>query len=143
MDLVRRVWIGSLEITELVGRKLVEDISSMAVASLSSPFGDVEGRKEFWFTVNAELIVYGATEPTAKVAIGGRDVRLKPDGSFSLRFALPDGHYALPVTAVSADQTDSRAAELRFDRQTEYRGDVGAHQQDPTRKPPRAENVGG
>jgi len=142
MDTVRRVWIGSLEITELIRRKLVEDISSMAVASVSSPFGGAERRNEFWFTVNAELVIYGATEPTAKVAIGGRDIRLRPDGSFSFRFALPDGHYVLPVTAVSADQSDGRAAELRFDRQTEYRGEVGAHPHDPKLQPPRAENVG-
>jgi hypothetical protein len=141
MDSVRRVWIGSLEITELIRRKLVEDISSIAIASVSSPFGRVERGKDFWFTVNAELIIYGATEPTAKVAIGGRDIRLRPDGSFSLRFALPDGHYELPVTAESADQTDARAATLKFDRHTEYRGDVRAHPQDPGLKPPRAENV--
>ena len=141
MDPARRVWIGSLEITELVRRRLLEDISSAAVASVSSPFGGVEGRKGFWFNVNAELIIYGATEPSAKVAIGGRDIRLRPDGSFSFRFALPDGHYELPVTAVSADQTDARAAELRFDRQTEYRGEVGSHPQDAKLKPPRAENV--
>ena len=141
MDPVRRVWIGSLEITELVRRKLVEDISSMAVASVSSPFGGVERPNAFGFNVNAELIVYGATEPDAKVAIAGRDIRLRPDGSFSFRFALPDGHYELSVTAISADQTDGRAAELRFDRQTEYRGDVGVHPQDASLKPPRAESV--
>src|SRR5262245_10953311 len=88
MDPVRRVWIGSLEITELVRRKLVEDISSMAVASVSSPFGGVERPNAFWFNVNADLIVYGATAPDAKVAIGGRDIRLHPDGLFSFRFAL-------------------------------------------------------
>jgi hypothetical protein len=142
MDLVRRVWIGSLEITELVRRKLVEEISSMAVASVSSPFGGVERRKEFWFTVNAELIIYGATEPTAKVAIGGRNIRLRPDGSFSFRFALPDGQYELPVTAVSADETDGRAATLKFDRHSDYQGDVGAHPQDATLTAPRAENLG-
>ena len=141
MDAVRRLWGGSLEITELVRRKLVEDISSMAVASISSPFGGVERPNAFWLNVNADLIVYGATAPDAKVAIGGRDIRLRPDGSFSFRFALPDGHYELPVTAVSADRTDGRAAELRFARQTEYRGEVGAHPQDPGLKPPRAENV--
>ena len=75
------------------------------------------------------------------MAIGGRDIRLRPDGSFSFRFALPDGHYELPVTAISADQSDGRAAELRFDRQTEYRGDVGVHLQDAGLKTPRAENV--
>jgi hypothetical protein len=142
MDAMRRLWIGSLEITELVRRKLVEDVSSIAGASISSPFGGAEHGNEFWLKVNADLIVYGATEPTAKVAIGGRDIRLRPDGSFSFRFALPDGHYELPVTAVSADQTHGRAAELRFDRQTEYRGDVGMHPYDATLKPPRAENVG-
>jgi len=141
MEPVRRVWIGSLEITELIRRKLVEDISSAAVASVSSPVGGVEREKGFWLNVNAELIIYGATEPDAKVAIGGREIRLRPDGSFSIRFALPDGHYELPVTAVSADQTDGRAAKLRFHRHTEYRGDVGAHPQDAQLKPPRAESV--
>ncbi len=141
MDAVRRLWVGSLEITELVRRKLVEDLSSMAVGSLSSPYGDVEARSEFWFKVDADLIVYGSTEPDAKVAIGGRDIRLRPDGSFSLRFALPDGHYELPVTAVSADRGNSRAVELRFDRQTEYRGEVRALSHTAGLQPPRVENV--
>src|SRR5439155_6215692 len=72
MDPVRRVWIGSLEITELIWRKLADDISSAAAAqfslsveqrvgamgSVSSPFGGVQLRKGFWFNINAELIVY-------------------------------------------------------------------------------------
>ena len=151
MDQVRRVWIGSLEITELIRRKLAQEISSAiaaefslpmeqrGVASVSSPFGGVERRKGFWFNVNAELIVYGATEPDAKVTIGGREIKLRPDGSFSFRFALPDGEYELPVVAVSADQTDGRAAELEFTRTTEYRGEVGEHPQDPQLKPPPVE----
>ena len=122
-------------------RKLIEDISSAAVASVSNPVGGVEPEKGFWLNVNTEVIIYGATEPDAKVAIGGREIRLRPDGSFSIRFALPDGHYELPVTAVSADQTDGRAAKLRLQRQTEYRGGVGAHPLDGQLKPPRVESV--
>jgi hypothetical protein len=38
----------------------------------------------------------------------------------------------MPVVAISADQTDGRAAEMTFSRHTEYRGDVGAHPQDPS-----------
>ena len=87
--------------------------------------------KGFWFNVNAELIVYGATERDATVSIGGRKIKLRPDGSFSYRFALPDGRYEMPVVAVSADGTDGRAAEMKFSRGTEYRGHVGAHPQDP------------
>ena len=110
-------------------------------SSLSSPFGGQERKKGFWFNVNAELILYGATEPDAQVTIGGRVIKLRPDGTFSYRFALPDGQYELPAVAISYDKTDGRAAELKFGRSTEYRGDVGTHPQDPQLKAPLAANV--
>jgi hypothetical protein len=146
IDETRHVWMGSLEITELIRRRLAHDISSLGVSSLggsslSSPFGGVEHSKGFWFNVNAELIIYGATEPDAKVTLGGHEIKLRPDGSFSYRFALPDGKYDLPAVAVSADNTDARAANLKFSRETEYLGDVGAHPQDPSLKPPLPENL--
>jgi hypothetical protein len=144
IDETRRIWMGSLEITELIRRRLAHQISSFGISSLSSlssPFGGAEQPKGFWFNINAELIIYGATEPGAKVTLGGHEIKLRPDGSFSYRFALPDGKYDLPAVAVSADGTDARAAELKFSRETEYLGDVGAHPQDPALKPPLAENV--
>lgn len=155
VDQVRRVWIGSMEITEVLRRQMVTELSSQsaaqlgrptspsgAVTSVSSPFGGEQARgKGFWFNVNAELIIYGATERDATVTIGGRQIKLRHDGSFSYRFALPDGNYDLPVVAVSADDTDGRAAELKFTRATEIRGDVGAHPQDPELKTPTPENV--
>jgi uncharacterized protein len=152
MDHVRRVWMGSLEITELIRRQFVQELASMAAAQIggptspsggavSSPSGGPPPTRGFWFNVNAELIVYGATEPTATVSLGGRKIKLRPDGTFSYRFALPDGQYELPAVAVSLDQTDGRAAELHFSRSTEYRGEVGTHSQDAGLKPPAPENV--
>jgi len=158
IDEVRRVWMGSLEITELLRRSLEREISSQAAAafargelagvgelggvfSVSSPFGGEQRRKGFWFNVNAELIIYGATEPDANVTIGGRKIQLRRDGSFSFRFALPDGNYDLPVQATSVDNSDSRQAKLQFRRATDYRGDVGAHPQDAKLKTPRVESV--
>jgi hypothetical protein len=146
IDSVRRVWMGSLEITELIRRKLAHEISSLGVSSfgvssLSSPFGGMEKSKGFWLNVNAELIIYGATEPDAKVTLGGHEIKLRSDGTFSFRFALPDGKYDLPAVAVSADGDDARAAELKFTRATEYLGDVGAHPQDPSLKTPLPENL--
>lgn len=146
IDETRRVWMGSLEITELIRRRLANEISSFGVSSFglssfSSPFGGMEKRKGFWFNINAELIIYGATEPTAKVTLGGNQIKLRPDGSFTYRFSLPDGKYDLPAVAVSADGTDGRAADLKFSRSTEYLGDVGQHPQDPSLKPPLPENV--
>ena len=155
MDAVRRIWMGSLEITELIRRQFLQEVSSQAAAqfslpsswsgalgSLSSGFGGRgEKAKGFWFNVNAELIIYGATEADATVTIGGRQIKLRPDGSFSYRFALPDGQFDLPAVALSNDGTDSRAAGLKFSRRTEYQGDVGQHPQDPKLKPPLAANV--
>jgi hypothetical protein len=148
MDQVRRVWIGSLEITELIRRQLQQEASSIgasqfslpssmgALSSVSSPFGGPERRRGFWFNVNAELIIYGATEPDAKVTIGERTIKLRPDGTFSFRFALPDGDYPLPAAAQSADGVETREARLEFRRKTRYHGDVGAHPQDKSLKPP-------
>ncbi len=152
MDSVRRVWIGSLEITELIRRQLMQDVSSMGVAqfslpssvsvsSLSSPFGGMEKQKKFWFNVNAELIIYGATEPDANVEIGGRKIQLRPDGTFSFRFILPDGNYDLPAQATSADGDDTRSAHLKFSRKTNYSGEVGAQPQDSRMKRPEVANV--
>lgn len=161
MDSVRRVWMSSLEITELIRRHLPLGISSgeapqfsrpaavpglgvsggAAAQAISSPHGGEDRRRGFWFNVNAELIIYGATEPDATVTIGGRTIKLRPDGSFSYRFALPDGHYELPTVVIAADESESRSAGLRFSRATEYRGEVAAHPQDKALKAPRAENL--
>jgi len=163
IDQSRRVWMGSLEITELIRRRLTQevmhDISSpmrafgapeisglgSAVSPVSSPaipFGVVPApEKSFWFNVNAELIVYGATEPGAKVTLGGHEIKLRADGTFSYRFALPDGTYDLPAVAVSADGTDGRSADLKFSRETQYLGEVGAHPQDPSLKAPLPDSL--
>jgi len=150
LDHVRRVWIGSLEITELVRRHFERGVSSLSlptpsvggVSSISSPFGGELARgKGFWFNVNAELVIYGSTESDASVSIGGRKIKLRHDGTFTCRFSFPDGKYDLPVVAVSADDTDGRAAELKFSRTTDFLGDVGAQPQDPALKPPTPDNV--
>jgi len=112
-----------------------------ALGSLSGPLAGGERPAGFWFNINAELILYGATEPDATVSIGGRRIRLRPDGTFSYRFALPDGTFDLPAIATSAAGDDTRAADLRFRRQTAYRGDVGTHPQDAQLKPPTPDHV--
>lgn len=133
---------SSHEISELLGGPIEGEIapapngefelsSFFGGADSSSPFGGgLAAGNDFWFQVNAELIIYGATQPDAKVTLDGKQIALRPDGSFSFRFTLPDGEYALPVVAVSADDTDGRAAELKFTRATDFVGDVGEQPQD-------------
>ncbi|HEY3863422.1 MAG TPA: DUF4912 domain-containing protein [Verrucomicrobiae bacterium] len=112
--------------------------SAPGISSPAGAAGAAEGKRGFWFKVNAELVIYGATEPDAKVTLGGRPIKLRPDGSFSFRFSLPDGEYALEAAARAADGLETRRVELRFRRQTACRGHVGAHPQDENLKPPSA-----
>ncbi|HLH54999.1 MAG TPA: DUF4912 domain-containing protein [Verrucomicrobiae bacterium] len=93
----------------------------------------------FWLNINAEVVVYGATEPDSVLRIAGQTLPLGPDGSFSFRFALPDGSYSLPVEAVSK-HGDVRRAELQFHRGTRYSGQVGVHPQNPRLSVPGSGN---
>ena len=85
---------------------------------MASPVKIKPKEKKFWLVVNTELIVYGATEPDAKVSVQGKEIRLRPDGTFSLRFALPDGKQAIPVHATSSDGKDKRAITPTVFRET-------------------------
>ena len=74
--------------------------------------------KKFWFKLDAELIVYGATEPNARVTLQGEPVRLRPDGTFTMRFSLPDGRQIIPAVASSADGVEERTTVLAVERNT-------------------------
>lgn len=52
--------------------------------------------RDFHFQIDAELIVYGTTEPHAKVTLQGEPVTLRNDGTFTVRFSLPDSHRSSP-----------------------------------------------
>jgi hypothetical protein len=109
---------GSLEVRELIKQRLEEQISSGGISSGASFYRKPQERK-FWLVVNCELIVYGATEPDAKVTVQGRPINLKSDGTFSLRFALPDGKQVIPVEATSNDGIDTRRITPIVTRKTE------------------------
>ncbi len=66
-------------------------------------------QRQFFFELWTELIVYGRTEPNAEVIMNGKHkVDLRPDGTFTLRYALPDGEIPLDFTATSFDRIETR-----------------------------------
>jgi uncharacterized protein len=104
--------VSSLELTQQYGQP--------ERGAISSPLGPeaVQG-KAFWFHLNAELVIYGATDPCGSLTVGGRPVELRPDGTFSFRLAFPDGEHEVAVGATSAEH-QALAAKLEFRRCTEY-----------------------
>ena len=50
-------------------KRLMQQVTSGAVSSLFSPVKKKAPKKSFWMMVDAELIVYGQTEPNASVTV--------------------------------------------------------------------------
>jgi hypothetical protein len=109
---------SSLELKQLFEERLRRPLGSPAVSSFGSGgFGFGRGR-QFWFQVDAELIVYGATEPNARVTLQGEPVKLRPDGTFTMRFSLPDSRQIIPAVATSPDGIEERTIVLAVERNT-------------------------
>ncbi len=89
-------------------RKRFESLNSSGGSAAVSSFSKKEQKNRgFFLIVDTELIVYGVTVPDAKLTIQGVEKKLNPDGTFSARFALPDGKQEIPVTAISSDKVDT------------------------------------
>jgi len=108
---------SSGEIKKLMEKRLLNQSASGWLSSLSSPFGGMPQRP-FFLIANTELIVYGATEPTAKLYVQGKKINLRKDGTFSLRFALPDGTQVIPIEAVRDDDKEKRSITPTVNRST-------------------------
>ena len=74
--------------------------------------------RSFWLVADAELIVYGATDPTATLTIGDQVVPLDQDGGFRVHVPFPDGEQTYPIKAVAADGEQERSITLDFERST-------------------------
>ena len=70
------------------------------------------------FHVDAEMILYGRTKPDAKVTLGGEPIKLRPDGSFTVRQPMPDKRQVLPVVASTPDGVEQRTIVIAVERAT-------------------------
>jgi hypothetical protein len=74
--------------------------------------------RDFRFNVVAEMIVFGATKPDARVTLAGEPVKLRPDGSFTIRLSMPDKRQVLPIVSSSADGVEQRTVVIAVERNT-------------------------
>lgn len=101
------------ELQELFDERLRRPSGPLVV-----PNSDGKSKRKFNFQIDAELIVYGATEPDAKVTLQGEPVELRPDGTFTVRYALPDCRQVIPAVAYSNDGVEQRTTVLAIERNT-------------------------
>jgi uncharacterized protein len=105
-----------------VGMGAVPTMSGLTMSGVgfSASAAPIRPRK-FWLVADAELIVYGATEPDATVTVGGRPVQLTPDGTFRFQMSFQDGLIDFPIMAVAVDGEQNRAIHMKFTRETPER----------------------
>lgn len=87
------------KLEEIIKHQISSPLASWGVSSLSSE--RVKEKDKFFLEVWTELILYGRTMSDAKVTVEGKKVNLRPDGTFTLRYALPVGDFKFEVTGVS------------------------------------------
>ena len=83
-----------------------------------SGIGGVPQARSFWLVADAELIVYGATDPSAKLFIEDEEVPLGNDGTFRLQVPFRDGIQNYSIKAIDKDGVDSRNITMKFERVT-------------------------
>lgn len=113
--------VGSEILHELEGSQqgLLNDSGAGVWASGRSESGSgLVRQRSFWLVADAELIVYGATDPSASLFIGDEEVPLSSDGTFRVHVPFRDGQQLYPIRAIAADGEQERSIRLEFERST-------------------------
>jgi hypothetical protein len=110
---------NSTELQELFEERLQRPMVPPAARSLpEEDHSDGETRPAFQLEVDAEVIVYGATQPNARVTLQGEPVKVQPDGTFRVRADLPNKRQVLPIIASSADGSRRHMIVMALERNT-------------------------
>ncbi len=96
--------LSSSEMTREMRELLMKAISSGGGSGSAGLQAKRNEEDDFPFRLDCELVVYGQTRPTAEVTLRGEKISLREDGSFTVRFALPDGLQVIEVKAVSENK---------------------------------------
>jgi hypothetical protein len=104
-------------------QELFEERLRRPMGNAGSKFGSGAERvlnrhRDLDFHVDAEMILYGRTKPDAKVTLGGEPIKLRPDGSFTVRQPMPDKRQVLPVVASTPDGVEQRTIVIAVERNT-------------------------
>jgi uncharacterized protein len=107
------------ELQELFEERLRRPMGHVTTSQFGSGAERVLNRhRELEFHVDAEMILYGRTKPDAKVTLGGEPIKLRPDGSFTVRQPMPDKRQVLPVVASTPDGVEQRTIVIAVERNT-------------------------
>ena len=119
----RRRKVGSEEFMEdMNSTNLNSNLTDSGVGQWSSGLNEsgigIVKNRSFWLVADAEIIVYGATDPSAKLTIGEEEVPLAADGTFRLQVPFRDGSQKYEIKAVDTSSDQEKSITMKFDRNT-------------------------
>lgn len=116
---------NSTELQELFEERLRRPMGPPAARSTSTDGDDEDRVSDFQLEVDAEMIVYGATQPGSYVTLQGEPVKVQPDGTFRVRVDLPNKRQVLPIIASTADGVERQTVVLAVERNTKSMEPLG------------------
>lgn len=111
---------GNPELKELFEERLRRPMGAPTETAFGTGAALPSSLKKFHFDINAHLVVNGQTDPSAHVTLQNEPVKLRPDGSFTMLFQLPDSRQIIPAVATSADGVEERTIVLAVERNTKH-----------------------
>ena len=109
---------ASTTLREVFEEKLRRPMNRSALSRYGAE-GVIPGKQTgLEFAVDAELLIFGQTHPSAEVTISGEPVKIRDDGSFTVRMGLPDKRQVFPVSSTSFDGAFTYTTVLAIERNT-------------------------
>jgi hypothetical protein len=110
---------NSTELQELFEERLRRPMVT-SPRSTGPDDGDSEPtfRTDFQLDVDAEMVVYGVTQPDARVTLQGEPVRVQSDGTFRVRVDMPNKRQVLPIIATAPDGARRQMIVMAVERNT-------------------------
>ena len=117
---------SSTDLQELFEEKLRRPLGPPALRQ-SRGDGEPEAGEssDFQIEVDAEMIVYGVTQPGAYVTLQGEPVKVRPDGTFRVRVDLPNKRQVLPIIASNPNGVERQTVVIAVERNTKTMEAVG------------------
>ncbi len=110
---------GVVDLQQLMQEKLKKPVGNPSLTQFGSGAeGSLRRMKNFHLELDAEMVVYGNTHPSAVLTVGGDPVSVRGDGSYSTRVPLPNSRQVLTVTSRSRDGLDEQTVVIAVERNT-------------------------
>ena len=75
-------------------------------------------RRNFRFSADVDVIIHGKSDPNVQVTIRNEPVVVNPDGTFAVRFALPEKRHLFSIEAEGSDGVEMQRTILTLERNT-------------------------